>query len=90
MYIEERIEQLQNQILLLSNKLMEVESALFAKQKETLLTTKQAAEMLGIPRNTLLEHIRLGKFPATPTLPGNKYTRYKVKESDVIKRMNNN
>ena len=89
MYIEEEIAQLKNQILLLSNKLRDVETAIHVKQKETFLTTKQAAEMLQMPRNTLLEHIRLGKFPATETQPGNKFSRYKVKEADVIKRINN-
>ena len=88
MYIEEEIELLKNQVLLLTNKLNAVESALHVKQKETYLTTKQAAEMLGIPRSTILEHIRLGKFPAIETQPGNKYSRYKVKEIDVINRIN--
>lgn len=89
MYIEQEIEQLKNQVLLLSSKIKEVEFAISVKQKETMLTTKQAAEMLGIPRNTLLEHIRLGKFPATETQPGNKFSRYKVKELDVINKINN-
>lgn len=90
MYIEEQIELLKNQILLLTNKLKAVESALYVKQKETYLTTRQAAEMLGMPRNTLLEHIRNGKFPAIETRPGNKFSRYKVKEIDVINRINKN
>lgn len=89
MYIEEQVEQLKNQVLLLSKQMKEFESTLNARQKETYLTTKQAAEMLGIPRNTLLEHIRLGKFPATETQPGNKFSRYKVKEIDVINKINN-
>lgn len=90
MYIEEEIQLLKNQVLLLSAKLKEVESSLLVKRKETYLTTKQAAEMLGMPRNTLLEHIRLGKFPAIETQPGNKFSRYKVKEIDVINRINKN
>ncbi len=90
MYIEEEIQLLKNQVLLLSAKLKEVESSLLVKQKETYLTTKQAAEMLGMPRNTLLEHIRLGKFPAIETQPGNKFSRYKIKEIDVINRINKN
>lgn len=89
MFIEEQIELLKNEVLILSKKVKELELSLHVKQKETFLTTKQAAEMLGMPRNTLLEHIRLGKFPAIETQPGNKFSRYKIKEVDVIKRINN-
>ena len=58
MFIEEQIELLKSQVLIHSNKVKELELSLNLKQKETFLTTKQAAEMLGIPRGSFRQRRR--------------------------------
>lgn len=83
MFIEEKMELLENKILLLSQEVVKLREAVKIKEVETFLTTNEAAQLLNISRSALLDQIRLGKVNAIKTSPDSMFSRYKVSEAEV-------
>lgn len=83
MYIEEKMELLENKVLLLSQEVVKLREAAKVRDVEIYYTTNEAAKLLNKSRSALLDQIRLGKIKAIKTSPDSKFSRYKVSLSEI-------
>ena len=83
MYVEQKIEMLENKYLILSQEFIKLRELVKVKEVETFYNTNQAAKLLNKSRSSLLEQIRLGKIKAVKTSPDSKFSRYKVSEAEI-------
>lgn len=90
MYIEQELKEIREELNTLRKELSELQMGLKISQQNTFISTKEAAQRLGMNRNTLLDHIRKGKIKAIQTCPGNPCSRYKVSEEVINAIMINN
>jgi DNA-binding Lrp family transcriptional regulator len=83
MYIEDRIHLLESKIKELQKIIEELQKADKKEDFKKLISTNEAAKLLGIKRGALLDRIRRGKVKAVKTDPQSSYSRYMVELDDL-------
>ena len=84
MFLEEKVNQLEKEVLELKERLSRLEGSIGRPSEEVYLTTSEAARRLKIPRSTLLGQVRSGKIRSQKTCPGSERSRYRIPESAVL------
>jgi hypothetical protein len=82
MYLEQKVETLEQRVSELTNKILKLEENDNHLKKEKLYSTTDAAALLGISRSTLLFHIRNGTIKVNRG-SSSKYARCKVSQAAI-------
>ena len=88
MYLEEKLQKLENEVSSLTEKVTKLDAALILKVNDTFNSTKEAAKKLNKSRAAILDQIRKGKINAVKTSPTSKHSRYKISEAEINRILN--
>lgn len=88
MYLEDKLEKLENEVSMLNEKMTKLDAALALTATQTFVSTNEAAKKLHRSRSSILDQIRKGKIIAVKTCSGSKHSRYKISETEINRIIN--